>query len=117
MTRHLHDDATARAEARVARAMGLTMSQWDALDEHDRAYALALDLVEAEEAVGRCPQCGGPAAECQSPDNQHAYVVTWRRCYRTRAIREAERQRTDHDGVMAVARLDPSKKKSATKKG
>lgn len=117
MTRHLHDDATARAEARVARGMGLTMSQWDALDEYDRAYALALDLVEAEERAGRCPQCGGPASECQDADNQHAFVVTTRRCYRTRARLEAERKRTDHDGVLFVATLDPTRKKSATKKG
>ena len=97
--------------------MNKTVHEWDDLDEYARSFALAPDLVDAEVRAGQCPQCGGPAAECQDADNQHAYVVTWRRCYRTRAIREAERQRTDHDGVMAVARLDPSKKKSATKKG
>ena len=117
MTRRLHDDATARAEARVARGMGLTMSQWDDLDPHDRAYALGLDLVDAEDRAGACPQCGGPASECQDPDNQHAFVVTTRRCYRTRALREAERKRTDHDGVLFVATLDPSRKKSAMKRG
>lgn len=101
----------------MARGMGLTMSQWDALDDHDRAYALALDLVEAEARAGQCHQCGGLASECQDYDNQHAYVVTERRCFRTRAIQEAQRKRTDHDGVLFVATLDPTRKKSATKKG
>ncbi|WP_030526606.1 hypothetical protein [Phycicoccus jejuensis] len=121
MTRHLHDDAAARAEARVARAMGLSMSQWDDLDEHDRAYALALDLVDAEDAAGRCTCCGGVAAECQNPDNQHAYVVTFRRCFRTLAVMEAEEKRRGKDGlgdmkgVLTVVRLDPALKKSATR--
>lgn len=101
----------------MARGMGLTMSQWDALDEHDRAYALALDLVDAEDRAGSCSQCGGPASECQDADNQHAFVVTTRRCYRTRALQEAQRKRTDNDGVIFAVTLDPTQKKSATKKG
>ncbi|GGL27700.1 hypothetical protein H9L10_03520 [Phycicoccus endophyticus] len=95
--------------------MGLTMSQWDALDEHDRAWALGADVAEAEDAAERCTQCGGPAALCQDPDNQHAFVVTFTRCYRTRAIREAEKKRTDHDGVIAHVTFDPTRKKSARK--
>ena len=97
--------------------MGLTMTQWDELPEYDRAWALGLDYVDAEEKIGQCSQCGGPADVCQDADNEHAYKVTWRRCYRTRAIKEAERARTDHDGVIAVVTLDPSRKKSAGKKG
>ena len=95
--------------------MGLTIEQWDDLDEHARAWALAPDMLEAERNAGRCSQCGGPASECQDPDNQHAYVVTFRRCYRTRAVREAERSRQDTDGVVVVVNFDPTRKKSATK--
>lgn len=96
--------------------MGLTMSQWDDLDDHDRAWALGLDLVEAQESAGACPACGGPSEVCQDADNQHAYVVTTRRCYRTRAVEEAKRKRKDHDGILWAVTLDPSKKKSARKK-
>lgn len=96
--------------------MGLTMSQWDELDDHDRAYAMALDLVEAEERAGRCPECGRDPVECQDADNQHAFVVTTRRCFRTQALREAQKKRTDHDGIVWVVNLDPSLKKSAREK-
>jgi hypothetical protein len=102
--------------------MGLTMSQWDDLDDHDRAWALGVSLAEAEAEAeanaATCPSCGGLKAECQDPDNQHAYVVTTGRCYRTRALMEAQRARTgDHDGVLWKVVLDPSRKKSAVKKG
>ena len=97
--------------------MGLTMSQWDDLDEHDRAWALALDLADAADDAGKCTSCGGPASICQDTDNQHAYVVTTRRCYRTLAVIEAQKKRADHDGVQWVVTFDPSKKKSARKKG
>ena len=74
--------------------------------------------VEAGEKAATCPSCGGLKAECQDPDNQHAYVVTTGRCYRTRALMEAQRARTgDHDGVLWKVVLDPSRKKSAVKKG
>ena len=97
--------------------MGLTMSQWDDLDEHDRAWSLGLDIADAHDEAGKCAACGGPASVCQDPDNQHAYEVEFRRCYRTRAIQEAQKKRTDHDGVLTVATLNPAKKKSARKKG
>ena len=93
------------------------MSEWDALSDYDRSWALGADVADLEDAKERCPQCGGMASECQDTDNQHAYEVTWRRCYRTAAIREAEKARKDHVGVMAVAVLNPAKKKSARKKG
>jgi hypothetical protein len=32
-------------------------------------------------------------------------------------VREAEKKRKDHDGVMAVVTLNPARKKSATQKG
>ena len=98
--------------------MGLTMSEWDALDDHDRAWALAADVADAEDAAEKCPACGGPKSVCQDTDNQHAYVVEFRRCYRTAAVLEAQRKRSqDLDGVLTVVRLDPSLKKSAMKKG
>jgi hypothetical protein len=95
--------------------MGLTMSQWDALDEHDRSWALGAEVASAEEAALRCTQCGGPKSECQDADNQHAYEVTFRRCYRTAAQIAAEKARTDTAGVVTVVTLNPAKKKSATK--
>ena len=74
--------------------------------------------VEAVEKAATCPSCGGPKAECQDPDNQHAFVVTAGRCYRTRALMEAQRaRRGDHDGVLWKVVLDPARKKSAAKKG
>lgn len=97
--------------------MGLSMSQWDDLNEHDRAWVLGLDEADAEHAAGRCTQCGGPASVCHDYDNQHAYDVTWRRCWRTYAVRAAEKKRgsKDMDGVVAVVVLNPAKKKSAQK--
>ena len=98
--------------------MGLTMSQWDGLDEHDRAWALGLDVTDAEDRAGRCQACGGPASECQDPDNQHAYVPTFRRCYRTRAVEDARRTRKadpDLGSLLISVSLDPTKKKSAQK--
>jgi hypothetical protein len=98
--------------------MGYTIDQWDALDDYQRAHALGPDLIDAEREAGRCQACGGPASDCQDPDNQPAYVVTLRRCYRTRAIEEAKRARkSDHDGVLFAVTLDPTRKKSATKRG
>lgn len=91
------------------------MTQWDALDEYDRAWALALDVTTAEAEAGVCPSCGGQKAECQDLDNQHAFVVSTSRCYRTAAIAAAQRKRTDHDGVLYRVVLDPSLKKSARK--
>lgn len=91
--------------------MGMTIEQWDELDEYQRAHALTLDLLDAERVAGRCTQCGGPASECQDALNQHAYEVSWRRCYRTVAVREAEKKRKDHVGVVAVVTLNPALKK------
>ena len=116
MTRRLHDDHGARAEARAARRLGLTMTQWDELDDYDRAWALGLDVADAETAAGACQACGGPASECQDPDNQHAYVPTYRRCYRTRAIDDARKARKsdpDLGSLLISVTLDPTKKKSA----
>lgn len=94
------------------------MSEWDALDEVDRSYALGEYVAEMEDEARRCPACGGDPDECQDTDNQHAYVVTTRRCYRTRALAEAQKARkTDHDGVLWSVTLDPTLKKSARRKG
>ena len=93
--------------------MGYTIEQWDNLDEYARGWALAPDLAEAERNAGKCTQCGGPASECQDPRNQHAYEVTFRRCYRTEAVRTAEdrRGRNDMHGVVTVVTFNPSKVK------
>ena len=99
--------------------MGLTMAQWDDLDEHDRAWALAPDLIDAETDAGKCAACGGPAADCQDADNQHAYVVTLRRCYRTRAVQDALKARQsdpDAGSLIVSVTLDPTLKKSARAK-
>ena len=100
----------------MARGMGLTMSQWDALDDYDRAFALAVD---ADDARDECPACGGPAAECQDADNQHAYVVSVRRCYRTRAVQDAlQKRKSDPDfgSLLVSVTLDPTLKKSANRR-
>ena len=100
----------------MARGMGLAMSQWDALDEYDRAFALAVDAAPAEDV---CPACGGPAAECQDADNQHAYVVSVRRCYRTRAVQDAlQKRKSDPDfgSLLVSVTLDPTRKKSANRR-
>lgn len=103
--------------------MGMTIEQWDELDEHNRAWALASEFAEAEHAAevaaGTCPACGGSAADCQDADNQHAYVVTLRRCFRTRAVQDAlKARRSDPDAASLIVSvtLDPTLKKSATKK-
>ena len=102
--------------------MSLTMTQWDALDEYDRAWVLASDVAdlerEAEAAKATCSACGGQASECQDSDNQHAYVVTLRRCYRTRAVQDAMKsRRSDPDvgSLLVSVSLDPTRKKSARK--
>jgi hypothetical protein len=100
--------------------MGLTIEQWDDLDDYARAHALAPDLLDAEREAAKCPACGGPASDCQDPDNQHAYVVTLRRCFRTRAVQDALKKRqTDPDAgsLLVSVTLDPTRKKSATKRG
>lgn len=114
MKRRLHDEPTARAEARAALSMGLTMTQWDELDEYDRAWPLALALADEEDAAGTCKACGGPASVCQDWRNQHAFDVHFRRCFRTAAILEAQQQRHDHEGVLTVAVFNPDKRKPAT---
>lgn len=100
--------------------MGMTIAQWDALDDYDRAWALAPDLIDAERNANKCPACGGPSGECQDTDNQHAYVVTLRRCFRTRAVQDAlKARRNDPDAgsLLVSVTLDPARKKSATKRG
>ncbi|HJY33546.1 MAG TPA: hypothetical protein VJ260_01775 [Vicinamibacterales bacterium] len=96
--------------------MGLDIEQWDELDDYKRSHALAPALIHAERDAGRCESCGGPKADCQDPDNQHAYVVTFRRCYRSAAVVAAQKARQDMDGVLTVVTLDPTRKKSARAK-
>lgn len=68
------------------------MSQWDALTDDDKDWALAAELEP------KCPICGGhdPEQLCQNPRYQHAWEVTTRRCYKTRAVlMEMERFKND----------------------
>lgn len=70
--------------------MNLTMSEWDALSDDDRDWALADTAV--------CPLCGGddPERVCQNPAYQHAWEVKITRCYKSRAIQMAmERFKND----------------------
>lgn len=100
--------------------MGYTIEEWDALDEYQRAWALAPDVVDAQRDAKKCPACGGTDGECQDADNQHAYVVTLRRCYRTRAVQDALKKRKDDPdagSLLVSVTLDPTRKKSAMKKG
>ena len=96
--------------------LGLTISQWDDLPEHDRSWALAADFAESQLRAEQCEACGGPKAECQNADSQHAYEVAFRRCYRTQAVARAQKARTDHDVVLTVVTLNPALKKSAQPK-
>ena len=94
------------------------MTQWDALSDYDRAWALAADVADYEDRAEQCESCGGPKAECQNPDNQHAYEVSFRRCYRSAAVAAAQKKRAaDMDGVLSVVTLNPALKKSARRKG
>lgn len=100
------------------------MTQWDDMDEYDRAWALALHradrALEAKAAAEKCPSCGGPKSECQDPDNQHAFVPDLTRCYRTRAVQDAQKKRSndpDLGSLLISTRIDPARKKSAGRKG
>lgn len=100
-------------EARTARDYGMPMSVWDAADENDRDWALALAAKDAQ----KCPVCGGddPEQWCQNPRYQHAWVVTTTRCYRSRAIQMAmERFKNDPyiSAVVPHITLDPAKAKN-----
>ena len=100
--------------------MGLTIDQWDNLDDYQRAHILGPDIIDAEREAAKCPACGGKSGECQDTDNQHAFVVTLRRCYRTRAVQDAMKARSkdpDAGSLLVSVTLDPTRKKSATKKG
>ena len=102
----------------------VVLKHFDALDGYDRAWELASDLTEqqadAEAKARRCPACGGDATECQDPDNQHAYEVALKRCYRSRAINDTLKTRKDDPdkaSLIITAHLNPAKKKSARRKG
>lgn len=98
----------------------MTIDQWDALDDHQRAHALGPTVARAELEAAKCPACGGPADVCQDADNQHAYVVTLRRCFRTRAVQDALKARRDDPdagSLIISVTLDPTRKKSANRKG
>lgn len=103
-------------EARTARDYGMPMSAWDAADENDRDWALAL----AKKDAGRCPICGGddPDRLCQNPEYQHAWEVTTGRCYKQRAVlMTMERFKNDPyvSTVVPSVSLNPAKAKSARK--
>lgn len=60
----------------------MPMSEWDALSDDDRGWAIATDRIHT------CPVCGGddPEGLCQNPKYQHAWEVTLGRCYKQRAV-------------------------------
>lgn len=60
----------------------MPLSEWDALSDDDRDWAIATDRIIT------CPVCGGddPDQLCQNPKFQHAWEVTLGRCYKQRAI-------------------------------
>lgn len=95
------------------------MAQWDELNDDDRAWAMAVDVADTEHAAKKCPACGGDPDECQNPDNQHAFEVTLRRCFKSRAVQEAltARKKDPHASSLVVTvKLNADKKKSARKK-
>ena len=60
--------------------------------------------------------CGGPADVCQDHDAQNAWVITARRCYKTRAVAEfmESRKGDKHSHALHIAaRIDPARRKSA----
>ncbi|WP_347042017.1 hypothetical protein [Brachybacterium nesterenkovii] len=70
------------------------MSEWDALSDDDRDWAIATAALDGD----KCPVCGGddPEGLCQNPRYQHAWDVKIRRCYKQRAVLMAmERVRSD----------------------
>lgn len=60
----------------------MPMSEWDALSDDDRGWAIATDRIRT------CPVCGGddPEGLCQNPKYQHAWEVSFGRCYKQRAL-------------------------------
>lgn len=86
------------------------MSEWDALSDDDRDWAMA--------DIHTCPVCGGDDPEnlCQNHDFQHAWVVTTRTCYKQRAVLMAMERFKDSPYVSAIVpsvRLEPALAKSA----
>lgn len=95
--------------------MNLTMSEWDALSDDDRDWALGVDGVPV------CPICGtdDPERICQNPDFQRAWVFSTRTCYRTIAFNRGMKQFEGHPDAGAVVgsvTLDPSLAKSAQRR-
>ena len=90
----------------------MTMSDWDALTDDDREWAIATDRIDT------CPICGSddPEEYCQNPDYQRAWNFTTRTCYRTAALIRGMKKFEGHPeagAVVASVTLDPTKAKSA----
>lgn len=88
--------------------MNMTMSEWDALSDDDRDWAMADTLT--------CPVCGGddPEQLCQNPAYQHAWEVTITRCYKSRAkLMVMERFKNDPylSTIVPHMSLNPAKAK------
>lgn len=63
-------------------------------------------LVLGHAAVDLCPVCGGPAVECQDPENQFAYTVLPPvRCHRKTALVEAQQRVTEKTNPIMSALL------------
>lgn len=68
----------------------------------DRAWALALALVESEQ----CPGCGQPLAETTAADAQYAYRAISVRCHACAAVAREGRDFSEHgetEGLMIQA--------------
>lgn len=87
------------------------MSEWDALSDDDRDWALGIDQVVT------CPVCGGddPERLCQDPAYQHAWEVTMRSCFKQRAVIRAMNGYKDNpfqSTLVPYVRLNEAKKKT-----
>lgn len=70
--------------------------------EEDRAWALALAQVEAEQ----CPGCGQPLAETTDPGAQYAYQAKITRCHACAAVAREGRDFAEHgetEGLLVQA--------------
>lgn len=105
---------------RAARAHGIPMSVWNEWSAEDRAWALALDILDKHRESAKCPACGGDPAECQDKANAYAYEFDGGFCYRTKAAVEfmdaktkgaKERARVVSAASVVRTRLNPAKRR------
>lgn len=103
----------------MARSLGIPLSEWDEWSDDDRAWMMAAHLVELElearKLAETCPVCGGPATECQNPDNQWAFETETKRCFLTKARIQAagSHEKDKYSAALVVSsKFNPALKKS-----